>query len=72
MWYDFFGGRKAMFVILFLGLPEWFVLIWSYFIQDWAFAKFFTPLVLFGILAYLGINVTQKKLLNGANNGKKD
>lgn len=57
--FDYLGGRKSAHIVLWLGLPEWFVIIMSYIIKDWDFAKFFTPIVLLGILAFLGINVAQ-------------
>ena len=63
-WFKFLGGRKSAHVILWLGLPEWFVLIMSYIIKDWEFARFFTSLVLLGILGYLGVNVTQHIKIN--------
>jgi len=66
-WYSSLGGRKAMFIVLFLGFPEWLVLIWSFVIKNWDFAKFFSPIVLGGILAYLGVNLTQH-IKKGNNN----
>jgi len=66
--FECFGGRKSTHIILWLGLPEWFVLIMSYIMKDWEFAQFFTPIVLLGILGYLGVNTTQHIKLNGKNN----
>lgn len=72
-WYSrLFGGRKAMMVTAFLGLPLWVVLIWSYIIRDWIFAKFILPILITAICIYLGINITQKIKLNGkGNNAEK-
>ena len=67
--FDYLGGRKSAHIVLWLGLPEWFVITMSYIIKDWDFAKFFTPIVLLGILGYLGVNVTQHIKVN--NRAKK-
>lgn len=68
--FEYFGGRKSTHIILWLGLPEWFVLIMSYVMKDWEFARFFTPIVLLGILGYLGVNTTQHIKMNGGKNNE--
>jgi len=68
--FNFFDGRKAGILSLFVGFPLWLVLVWSYVIKDWNFAKFFAPIALTGILAYLGVNVFSHVKGNGKNNGK--
>jgi len=69
-WYERLGGRKFTALLIGAILVEWVVVIWSYVIRDWTFAKFYTYPVLIGIFAYLGVNVWQKKVQNGGINGQ--
>ena len=68
--FTYFGGRKSGLAFLSIVVPFNIAIIWSYVIKDWMFLKFFSPIAIGGILALAGVNVYQKKVLNGKNNGK--